>query len=165
MCVNTFDLQVRQREQFADKGLQFRQVNALPMCSCFDLQVDSRCYPSIFRATGKRSRDVLPVNDLPKISGDNVVELIDFRVPEDRDRLIQAKIPHFKGFFEVIYSEPVGVLRSDRSNDFEAVSVSVGFYNRHNGRARRHNGAKRFKISSDRGRIDFNPAQHRNILF
>lgn len=94
-----------------------------------------------------------------------MVELIDLRVPEDRDRLIQTKIPNYKGLFEVIHSEPVGVRRSDRSNDLEAVSIGVGFYDTHYGRSWRDDGTKGFKIPSDRGRIDFNPAQHRNILF
>ena len=50
-------------------------------------------------------------------------------------------------------------------DDLDAVAIGVGLHNGHHGGAWCHDGAEGLKVSSNSGYIDFNPAQHRNILF
>ena len=70
-----------------------------------------------------------------------------------------------KRFFEAVHAQPVGMLCGHGCDDLDAVTVGVGLHNSHHGSARCHNGPKSIKVPSNSGCIDFNPAQHRNILF
>jgi hypothetical protein len=86
-------------------------------------------------------------------------------VSKDGYGLVNPQVSNGEGFFEVVHAEPVGMLCSDGGHDIDAVAVGVGFNYGHYGRARGYNRSESIKVSSNSGRIDFNPGQHRNILF
>jgi hypothetical protein len=165
MCVEAFDLEVWQREQPFDESFQLVESDALAVCSRFDFDMNASRCTSVLCARGESGRNIFSIDDLAKVSRNDVVQPFEFRVTEDGDRLVDPQISHSETLFEIVYTQPVGMPGGDRCNDIEAVTVRVSLYNRHHASTWSYDGTKRFEIFSDSGRIDFNPAQHRNILF
>src|SRR4051812_42524459 len=84
---------------------------------------------------------------------------------EYSDRFFNSERTDLETFVERIHAKPVGVLRGNGSDDIQTVSVSVCFDHSHYGRIWSDDTAERIEISADCIPIDFEPAQHRNILF
>jgi hypothetical protein len=114
---------------------------------------------------GKGYGNIVSVDDLAKLSRDDIIQSIDFRVPEDSDGFINAKVPNSQCLLEIIHAEPVGMTGGDGGYDVDAVTVSVRLHDRHHGSTRSYYRTESIKVSSNSGSIDFNPGQHRNILF
>src|SRR5688572_8164566 len=105
------------------------------MRSRFYFYVDACLRASRLSTRGESGGDVLPVNHLSELSGDDVVEPLDFGVAKNGDRLVYSQISDGKRFFKVVDPEPVGMMRSHGGNHIDAVAVGVCLHNRHHSRA------------------------------
>ena len=84
---------------------------------------------------------------------------------ENGDGLLDAEIPDCQGLFEAIHAKPIRMLRGEGSKNFETVPVGVGFDDGHHRRAFSDDRMERLEVPSNSVRINFDPGQHRNILF
>src|SRR4030095_11532483 len=115
--------------------------------------------------TGQLCGDIFSIDDLPEFARDHIIESLQFRMAENGNGLVDCEFAYGQCFLEIVYAKPVRRSGCDGPHGLDAMAVSIRFDNRHDGGPSSHDRTESFEIVLNRGCIDFDPGQHRNILF
>ena len=97
----------------------------MPIRTCFNLQVNLGDRSVLLRSLGQCPRNIQTVEHLSIAVSHHGFDVIQRRMSQDGDRLLNTEPRDRERFIKAIHTKPVGVLSNDRRNRCQTVPVRI----------------------------------------